>query len=167
MKLCSVDNCEKSAQKRGWCGMHYKRWLVHGDTATTKKAANGAGFKQDGYLGHQVQGVRKFAHVAVAEKALGRTLPPGAVVHHWDEDKLNNKPENLLICPDRAYHNLIHARMRALAASGDPAKRSCRHCKQYDDLANLRNYLTKQGGWAHWHPHCARNNAKARNKEKQ
>jgi hypothetical protein len=28
---CSVDNCGKSAAKRGWCSAHYQRWLAHGD----------------------------------------------------------------------------------------------------------------------------------------
>lgn len=52
-------------------------------------------------------------HILVAEKALGRHLPLGHPVHHWDEDKRNNSPKNLLICEDHSYHMLIHARMRA------------------------------------------------------
>jgi hypothetical protein len=28
--MCSVDRCEKIAATRGWCGMHYKRWLRNG-----------------------------------------------------------------------------------------------------------------------------------------
>lgn len=27
---CSIDECEKLATKRGWCGMHYRRWQRHG-----------------------------------------------------------------------------------------------------------------------------------------
>jgi hypothetical protein len=168
MKTCSVDDCAKPAEKRGWCAMHYRRWRVHGDLTTTLKAANGVGYKQGGYLGHQVNGARKFDHVLIAERALGKPLPTGAVVHHWDEDRTNNAPENLLICPDRAYHNLIHARMSAMAATGDPSKRPCRRCKQYDALENLRNYQTKAGGWAHWHPKCENlAAAKARNEAKK
>lgn len=164
MMQCSIDGCGKRAEKRGWCAMHYRRWRVHGDTSVVRKAANGDGYTQGGYLGHQVNGVRKFDHVAIAEAALGKPLPLGAVVHHWDEDRTNNTPGNLLICPDRAYHNLIHARMRAMAATGDPAKRQCRLCKKYDALDNLRNYMTKAGGWSHWHLQCARDDASARSK---
>lgn len=53
-------------------------------------------------------------HVLVAEAALGKHLPPGAIVHHRNEDPRDNRKENLVICQDRAYHALIHARMDAL-----------------------------------------------------
>lgn len=164
---CSVHGCDKKAEKREWCGMHYARWRNHGDVNVVKKTPNGGGYMQGGYLGRQVNGVRKFEHVLVAERLLGKPLPPGAVVHHWDEDKTNNKPENLVICPDRAYHNALHARMRAMDATGDPNKRPCRRCKQYDDLSNLRVYVTKTGSTAHWHVQCERDAEAARRKEKR
>lgn len=28
---CSVGGCDRLAEKRGWCGMHYMRWYLHGD----------------------------------------------------------------------------------------------------------------------------------------
>lgn len=31
MKICTVDDCEYEAQRRGWCFMHYQRWQKHGD----------------------------------------------------------------------------------------------------------------------------------------
>jgi len=27
---CSVDGCERTAARRGWCGRHYQRWYNHG-----------------------------------------------------------------------------------------------------------------------------------------
>ncbi len=59
-------------------------------------------------------------HVLVAEKALGHYLPEGAIVHHVDEDVQNNKPNNLVICQDNAYHRLIHVRMRVVRHGGNP-----------------------------------------------
>ena len=31
MSTCLVDDCTNQAVKRGWCGMHYRRWQRHGD----------------------------------------------------------------------------------------------------------------------------------------
>jgi hypothetical protein len=28
---CSIENCSRNREKRGFCGPHYKRWLRHGD----------------------------------------------------------------------------------------------------------------------------------------
>jgi hypothetical protein len=28
---CSIEGCNKSTSARGWCGMHYQRWLKNGD----------------------------------------------------------------------------------------------------------------------------------------
>lgn len=162
MTSCSIDGCAKNASKRGWCDMHYRRWRLHGDTSTTLKAANGDGYMQGGYLGHQIDGVRVFDHVRVAEKALGKPLPSGAVVHHVNEIKTDNTPSNLVICPSKAYHNLIHARMAAMAACGDPDKRKCRRCGQYDRLDALREYMRPNASPAYWHQACERAYSKQR-----
>lgn len=31
MTPCKIDGCEKARSKRGWCDMHYNRWIRHGD----------------------------------------------------------------------------------------------------------------------------------------
>lgn len=49
-------------------------------------------------------------HRAVAEKMLGRPLRKGEVVHHIDENKRNNKPENLMVFKNQAAHAAWHAR---------------------------------------------------------
>lgn len=72
---------------------------------------------------------RKREHIVVAERAFGGPLPAGVIVHHHDEDKSNNANANLVICQDRAYHNLLHVRMRILAAGGDPdTQKICDDC---------------------------------------
>lgn len=35
---CSVDLCDRHADSRGMCLMHYRRWRKHGDATITKSA---------------------------------------------------------------------------------------------------------------------------------
>lgn len=76
-------------------------------------------------------------HIIVTEKALGKKLPKGAEVHHVDCNKLNNANNNLVICPSKAYHKLLHVRTKALEISGNANYRRCTFCKIYDDPVNL------------------------------
>ena len=46
-----------------------------------------------------------------AERALGKPLPAGTVIHHHN---YKGNDSQLVICQDRAYHRLLHARMRTL-----------------------------------------------------
>jgi len=52
-------------------------------------------------------------HIVIAEKVLGKRLPPNACIHHVDGNKTNNNKDNLVVCEDKGYHNLLHARLRA------------------------------------------------------
>ena len=79
-----------------------------------------------------------YEHVLLAEKALGHSLPPRAVVHHRDEIKSHNVNENLVICNDQAHHMLLHLRMRAFRESGHADWLRCRFCKHWDDPSALR-----------------------------
>jgi len=96
--------------------------------------------------------VTALEHVLVAERALGRTLPIGAEVHHVDGDGMNNAGTNLVICPSRAYHRLLHVRQRALDACGHGGWRKCPFCKRYDDTANMSHQQPRRnpsGGFVH------------------
>lgn len=66
----------------------------------------------------QAGGRRIQVHRLRAERALGRTLPVTAVVHHADGSKRADAP--LVICQDEAYHQTLHRRMRVRDAGGNP-----------------------------------------------
>lgn len=103
--------------------------------------------------------------IAIVERILGKALPSGAVVHHADGDFTNDSPSNLVVCPNKAYHNLLHARMDALAACGNVDWVMCGLCKQYDAPENLYIRLT-DGRRAH-HRACHAANQLRRYYEKK
>jgi len=106
---------------------------------------NGTGtLRSDGYVHVMVENVRYYQHVFVAEKALRKKLPVGAEVHHVDGDRSNNDPSNLVICPNKNYHELLHKRQKALEACGIPSWEKCRVCKTYDSIENLKG-VSKDG----------------------
>lgn len=96
-----------------------------------------------------------FDHVLIAEKALGKPLPDGVVVHHFPDKK---DFTHLVICQDGGYHSLLHRRARALKASGNANWRKCYFCHKYDSPQNLHiaNYFPI------YHPSCKAIYEKAR-----
>lgn len=54
---------------------------------------------------------RVFEHILVVEKAIGRRLARDEEVHHVNEIKTDNRPENLVVMK-RGEHQRLHARLR-------------------------------------------------------
>ena len=80
--------------KRGWYISQGRKFIYSPDHPFRKKG----GYVQESRL--------------VTEKALGKYLKRTEVVHHVDENPLNNKNKNLVICQDENYHRFLHKRMR-------------------------------------------------------
>ena len=120
-KSCKIDGCDNIADARGWCRKHYWRWKRNGDpkfvTTYDRRIVTNKNSDEISYVQLRMEdGTYKFEHVVMAEKAIGRELPFGSVVHHVDRDGTNNNtktPWNLVVCPDQKYHLLLHARARA------------------------------------------------------
>jgi hypothetical protein len=148
---CRVHGCESTVKAKGLCRKHYLRQWRNGSPLILKRGLSGTGWSASGgYRGTTVGGVKKLDHVRIAESVLGKPLPPGAVVHHVNGIRHDNRPENLVICPDQGYHLMLHVRQRALEACGDASKRKCKLCKQYDSTENMSSY-----GSTHYHKKCA------------
>lgn len=103
-RQCSNSRVGSGAQAPNWKGgrkQHVKGYVfVHkpGHPRISKQAG------RSGYV---------FEHILVAEAALGKFLPPGAVIHHVNGVKSDNRPSNLVICENQSYHLLLHARAKA------------------------------------------------------
>lgn len=73
-----------------------------------------------GYVMVKKDGKLTYEHIVLAEKALGKPLPKGAIVHHMNEDREDNHtPFNLIVCPSQEYHLLLHKRMKELGYGQD------------------------------------------------
>lgn len=70
---------------------------------------------QNGYRFLKVgpSGGYKAEHRIIAEKALGRPMKMGEVVHHFNGDRLDNRNQNLMIC-SKTYHQCLHRKMSQL-----------------------------------------------------
>lgn len=150
---CSI--CGKVEQlRRGLCNLHYRRLQAHGDATKTVNRPAGAGTPHiDGYWTFEIDGRAVMRHVLIAERAIGKRLPKGAQVHHVDLDRSNDANDNLVICPNAAYHQLLHRRTAALDACGHADWIQCSQCKGWSPPDQLRVYKASGNKW---HPACAR-----------
>lgn len=144
----------KTNRKIGWVnGMPIRFINHHHRRSSHENWDEGATTTRDGYISKRKDFGGKMEHVLVAEKSLGRLLPPRANVHHVDENPSNNAPMNLVICQDLAYHKLIHRRMRAYRVCGNANFVRCPYCKIYDDPKFVLLYMN--GGRHLWrHREC-------------
>lgn len=119
-KVCRIADCGDYTVGDGLCAKHYARRLRTGSTDSQRPTyGSNRIVHRQGYIRIRVNGKYILEHVLMAEKALGKPLPLKAVVHHVNENTGDNKtPFNLVICPNQAYHFLLHKRARELKEFG-------------------------------------------------
>lgn len=110
-RTCSIDGCPKAAEKRGWCNPHYQRWRLKGAPGEAIQPPARRRVAPNGYIhlyrpGHPLA----MSDGYVAEHRMvawdcGILTDPADHVHHVNEDKTDNRPENL-----DALHGSEHRR---------------------------------------------------------
>ena len=106
-KFCCAD-CKLKNWKRNLA----TRLIKHVNEIGSSKFGGGIGMTTDGYIwikinGKGYHGDQIKLHRYLMQVKLGRKLKSSEIVHHIDENKLNNDIDNLMIVT-RAEHNRIH-----------------------------------------------------------
>jgi hypothetical protein len=88
-------------------------------------------------------------HTRRAKAALGHKLPYDACIYRINKDQTNPDAQ-LVICPDKAYHDLLDRRLAAFNHTGNANHRQCWFCREWDAPTELITFDHKQ----HIHPEC-------------
>jgi hypothetical protein len=131
-------------KNRFQCGEKHPRWkggITTHNGYNIRKCPLHPRADKDGYV---------MESVLIAEKTMGKYLPPQAVVHHADSKTNNDANSNLVVCENTEYHFLLHRRLIALRESGNANNRKCVYCKKYDSVENLVRYKRKETDIHKW-----------------
>ena len=122
---CSIEKCQQPVLIRGWCRKHYKRWLAHGDPNTILRGEIGKWhLHTGGYNAMKIKGKLILQHRYIMEHYLGKKLKSNEVVHHIDENRLNNCIENLEVMIRNQHIGIHHT-----TTFRDKTHKQCTYCK--------------------------------------
>ena len=87
-------------------------------------------------------------HRLIAEEALGKPLPEGVEIHHVDGNRANNIKSNLVLCPNKKYHQHLHARQRIQDAGYNPNHyHKCTDCEGFKPHKMFSKNRTRSSGY--------------------
>lgn len=91
-----------------------------------------------------------YEHIVVAEQKIGRNLRKGEIVHHLNENKSDNRPENLVIVQSAAEHRVYHrkpgSKRKMPHEENTTVTCACGcnlHLEKYDSHNRPRKYIYK------------------------
>ena len=146
-KKCSIENCERPSDSRGWCTMHYDRWRKHKDPLKTLKKPNGSGSISRGFKRITVNGEHVREHRYLMEQHLGRRLNTSEVIHHLNGNKSDNRIENLIVLT-QSQHIKLHYKQGDICNNGRP-------CGSFSEKTNCSiewcNKPSKTRGFCKYH----------------
>jgi hypothetical protein len=106
-------------------------------------------FDEQGYVRSTVRrGLgrgRERLHRVIASRVIGRPIGR-AVVHHVDDDRANNRNDNLVVLENQGEHASLHYRRDVLRAGGDPFSDAlCALCRSVHPKAE--SFKQAGGSW--------------------
>ena len=143
---CTHPGCQRKHLSSGLCSMHYQRQQKGIDM---NKRPHGKEYRhlkppwigKGGYVWMYVKGGNvMMQHRYVMEQHLGRKLEAHELVHHRNEDKTDNKIENLYLWnfPDHTSHHRGH-RMPCIVCGQDDAHGAHGLCGVH--MMSVRSFL--------------------------
>lgn len=135
MKNCQIEGCTRRYTCKGYCNTHYYYWRRKGVPETDKSKAQIAKYGKgtltpDGYRLLSKDGRRIKEHRWVLEQHLGRKLESWEHIHHINENKLDNRVENLKIVT-----NSEHRREHRITPDEEKSCSRCHKVKTLDNFA--------------------------------
>lgn len=129
MRKCEVENCGMRHYIKGFCVKHYRRWQKRGDPNSLGQAPHHTGWICHGYRMIRINNVTKGEHRWVMERHIGRSLESDEIVHHINEDPLDNRLENLQLM-SRLEHLRLHKKGIARNKENTATHKQCPVCKE-------------------------------------
>lgn len=111
-KLCQYCN-QKEVRQRAGRDVRYCSRICNG-LAKRNQFIIKKGYKRILKWGHPRTDSKGYVreHILVMEEKIGRHMKPGEVVHHIDENKLNNHPDNLVLFKNHNEHMRHHRKIK-------------------------------------------------------